>query len=258
MYNSFEERAMIRALASNDHVPGVVVGVGSEVPAHVDAARARQKFRLRDPYVVYVGRVDANKGCAELFEYFLAYLDRTRRPLDLVLIGRAVLDVPNHPRIRHLGFVPDQDKFDVMAGAELLVMPSYYESLSMVALESWGLGRPVLANAHCDVLVGQCLRSNAGLYYQDSREFAGALDALLDQPAVAATLGGNGRAYFARHYAWPVIEARYLEMFDRLKAAPPSGAMEALPGWFARRQRTVPPARDVVEALPSGPAARTS
>jgi glycosyltransferase involved in cell wall biosynthesis len=258
MYNSFEERAMIQSLASNEHVPGVVVGVGSDVPAQVNAGRAREKFGLRDPYIVYVGRIDANKGCAELFEYFLAYLDRTRRPLDLVLIGRAVLGIPHHPRIRHLGFVPDEDKFDVMAGAELLVMPSYYESLSMVALESWALGRPVLANAHCDVLVGQCLRSNAGLYYQDSREFAGALDALLDEPVVAATLGGNGQTYFARHYAWPVIEARYLEMFERLKSDPPSHIMEPLPGWFARRRRTVPPAREVVEALPTGPAAKAS
>ena len=42
-------------------------------------------------------------------------------------------------------------------------MPSYFESLSMVALEAWALGRPVLANGRCDVLKGQCIRSNAGL-----------------------------------------------------------------------------------------------
>ena len=58
-------------------------------------------------------------------------------------------------------------------------MPSPYESLSMVALEAWGLGRPVLASARCDVLVGQCVRSNAGLYYEDAREFVAALDRIL-------------------------------------------------------------------------------
>ena len=58
----------------------------------------------------------------------------------------------------------------------VLVMPSYYESLSMVALEAWALGKPVLANARCDVLLGQCLRSNAGLYYENAAEFAAALD----------------------------------------------------------------------------------
>ena len=76
----------------------------------------------------------------------------------------------------------DADKFDVLAAADVLVMPSYYESLSMVALEAWALGKPVLVNARCDVLLGQCLRSNAGLYYENAEEFDAALDALLDEP----------------------------------------------------------------------------
>ena len=79
---------------------------------------------------------------------------------------RAIMPVPQHPRIHHLGFLADQDKFDAMAAADLLIMPSYFESLSMVALEAWALGRPVLANGRCDVLKGQCIRSNAGLYYE--------------------------------------------------------------------------------------------
>ena len=116
----------------------------------------------------------------ELFDFFLRYLGASERDLDLVLIGTPAMPIPAHPRIRHLGFVDDRDKFDVLAAAEALVMPSYYESLSMVALEAWALGRPVLANARCDVLLGQCLRSNAGLYYEDATDFMAALDRLLD------------------------------------------------------------------------------
>ena len=127
MYNSFEERALIHALVGNEHVPGVVVGVGSMIPDAVDPTRARQKFGLRDPFVVYVGRIDANKGCAELFDYFHRVPRSRIEPttLDLVLIGTPVMPIPEHPRIRHLGFVSDQDKFDVLAAAEALVMPSY-------------------------------------------------------------------------------------------------------------------------------------
>jgi glycosyltransferase involved in cell wall biosynthesis len=256
MYNSFEERGLINAVSGNADVPGVVVGVGSEIPDRVDPARARQKFSLRSPYVVYVGRIDANKGCAELFDFFVAYASSSPRPLDLVLIGSPVLRIPDHPRIKHLGFVDDRDKFDAIGGAEALVMPSYYESLSMVALEAWALGRPVIANAHCDVLVGQCLRSNAGLYYEDAAEFAGALDALLDAPGLAQALGRNGHEYFSRHYTWPVIEQKYLDMFARLSSAPPARRMEPLPGWLGRRRRTLLPAADVVAAIPAGPAVR--
>jgi glycosyltransferase involved in cell wall biosynthesis len=252
MYNSPEERAMINGLTGNQQVPGVVVGVGSDIPPAVDPERARRKFGLHDPFIVYVGRIDANKGCAELFDFFSRYSERRTAPLDLVLIGTPVLPLPLHPRIRHLGYVDDRDKFDTIAAAGALVMPSFYESLSMVALEAWALGRPVLANARCDVLVGQCLRSNAGLYYGDAAEFGGALDALLDRPGLADALGENGRRYYATHYSWPVIERKYLDMFERLssEAARP---MEPLPGWLARRRRTLPPAADVLAAVPAGP-----
>jgi glycosyltransferase involved in cell wall biosynthesis len=170
-----------------------------------------------------------------------------------VLIGTAVLDIPQHPRIHHLGYVTDQDKFDTIAAAAALVMPSFYESLSMVALEAWALGRPVLANARCDVLVGQSLRSNAGLYYGDGAEFGGALDTLLERPGLGDALGANGRRYYAEHYAWPVIERKYLDMFERLASEPRPAAMEPMPGWLARRRRTLPPATEVLNRVPSGP-----
>ena len=132
-------------------------------------------------------------------------------------------------------------------------MPSYYESLSMVALEAWALGRPVLANGACDVLKGQCIRSNAGLYYERYEEFAQALYALESNGPLNARLGRNGREYFARHYAWPVIERKYLDMFAALKRGAPA-AMEPLPGWMARRRRDVPPANEVLASIPSGAA----
>ena len=258
MYNSFEERAMLQAVSNNAHVPGVVVGVGSDIPANPDPARARAKFGLRHRFLVYIGRIDANKGCAELFVLFreflrLRYLRLQDDAIDLVLIGTPVLPVPNHPRIRHLGYVSDADKFDVLAAAEVLVMPSFYESLSMVALEAWALGRPVLANARCDVLVGQCLRSNAGLYYENVDDFAGALNALLDTPGLATDLGERGRRFFDEHYRWPVIERKYLDMLTQLTTRPATYAMEPLPGRAARHKRTQPPAADVVAALPAGP-----
>jgi glycosyltransferase involved in cell wall biosynthesis len=256
MYNSFEERAAIQAVAANHHVPGVVVGVGSEIPSDVDPLRFRRKYGIESPFVTYVGRIDENKGFPELFDYFMRYVETVSRPPLLVLIGTSVRQIPQHPRIRHLGQVSDADKFDAIAAADALVMPSHYESLSMVVLEAWALGRPVLVNARCDVLLGQCLRSNAGLYYEDSIEFAAALERIVSDPALAAALGANGRAYYQRHYAWPVIERKYLEMFARLDAENGSRVrhhMEPLPAWWARRRATLPPAADVVRAAPAGP-----
>jgi glycosyltransferase involved in cell wall biosynthesis len=256
MYNSPEERAMIQAVSGNENVPGVVVGVGSDVPSNAQAARFRQKYKVRGPFAVYVGRIDQNKGCKELFEFFQGYLTDPSGKLSLILIGNSLLPIPEHPRIRHLGFLGDPDKFDAMAAADLLIMPSYYESLSMVALEAWALGRPVLANGKCDVLKGQCLRSNAGLYYENYGEFVGTLEALEQNRWLAGTLGRNGRQFFRDHYDWPVIERKYLEMFERLTTETPTTTVEPLPGWFERRRQDVPAAEEVLAKLPRGPAGR--
>jgi glycosyltransferase involved in cell wall biosynthesis len=253
MYNSEEERALINRVARNEAVPGVVVGIGSAIPSERTAERARQRFGLDGPYLVYVGRIDANKGFPELFDHFRRFRAESGRQVTLVLIGTPHVDIPRDPFIRHLGFVTDQDKFDVLAGSAALIMPSYFESLSMVALEAWALGRPVVANARCDVLVGQCLRSGAGLYYQNAEEFGAVLDRLLDDPSLADALGRRGQAYYDRHYSWPVIERTYIEMLTRLATEPAAGAMEPLPGWLARRRRTLPAAEAVVNALPRGP-----
>jgi glycosyltransferase involved in cell wall biosynthesis len=256
MYNSPEERAMIHAVSGNEKVPGVVVGIGSDVPHNVQPARFRQKYSVRGPFAVYVGRVDQNKGCNELFEYFQGYLKDPDGKLSLILIGHSLLPIPAHPRIRHLGFLDDPDKFDAMAAADVLIMPSYYESLSMVALEAWALGRPVLANGRCDVLKGQCIRSNAGLYYESFGEFVGTLEAIEQNRWLAGTLGRNGRQFFRDQYDWPVIERKYLEMFDRLKKEPAAPAVDPLPGWFERRRQDLPAAADVLAALPQGAAVR--
>jgi glycosyltransferase involved in cell wall biosynthesis len=252
MYNSHEERAMIQAAAGNAEVPGVVVGIGSDVPERADGQRFRRTFGIDRPFAIYVGRIDENKGCKELFDYYRRYAATFPRGLDLVLVGSAVMPVPEHPRIHHLGFLPDEDKFDAMAAADLLIMPSYFESLSMVALEAWAMGTPVLANGRCDVLKGQCIRSGAGLYYGSYEEFAETLYALESNGPLHARLGRNGREYFRTHYAWPVIERKYLDMLARLQHEAAARAVEPLPGWFARRQKNLPPAADVLASIPSG------
>jgi hypothetical protein len=124
----------------------------------------------------------------------------------------------------------------------------------MVALEAWGLGRPVLANGRCDVLRGQAIRSRAGLYYDDFAEFAEALFTLTSNRALNAALGDNGRRFYERHYAWPVIQRKYEGMLTQLSraGATASAPIDPLPGWLARRRRTLPPARELVEQLPKG------
>jgi glycosyltransferase involved in cell wall biosynthesis len=260
MYNSPEEKRLIQAVSHNQAVPGVVVGIGSEIPEEPCADRFRQKYGITSRFALYVGRIDQNKGCNELFSFFLNGLQALPRGLRLVLIGKEILPIPEHPRIHHLGFLDDEDKFDALAAADLLLMPSYYESLSMVALEAWALGKPVLANGKCEVLRGQCIRSKAGLYYETQAEFVEALRAIAESRRLNAAFGANGREFFQQNYSWPVIERKYLDVLAGLKeeeaqlrrktdAAP----IEPEPGWLTRRRKALRPASDVLAELPSGP-----
>jgi glycosyltransferase involved in cell wall biosynthesis len=217
VYNSPEERAMIEVASGNRDVPGDVVGVGSALPGDLDPERFRKRHGVDGRFILYVGRIDQNKGCRVLFSFFRQYRETTGSPLKLVLVGQPILEIPRDSGIVPLGFLPDQDKWDALAAADLLVMPSRYESLSMVTLEAWWAERPVLANAKCEVLRGQCQRSNAGLYYSSYDEFREALALLERDEALRRALGKNGRHYFDAHYAWDVIERKYLDLFERVR-----------------------------------------
>jgi glycosyltransferase involved in cell wall biosynthesis len=196
VYNSVEERKMINGLSGNVDVPGEVVGVGTEIPGRYSGEDFRRKHNLPGPYILYLGRIDANKGCSQLFDYFVRFKRETGSGVKLVLAGATVLQIPSHPDILYLGFMGDEEKFSALDGADLLVMPSLYESLSMVTLEAWALGKPVLANALCDVLKGQCLRSNGGLFYETYPEFREALSLPARRASArswARTAGGTSR-----------------------------------------------------------------
>lgn len=255
MYNSFEERALIQKLSGNTDVPGVVVGVGSEVPKRGSVQRFRQRTGISRRFALYVGRIDENKGCGELFDHFRRYSEN-KSQLDLVLVGNSVLTIPPQRRIHHLGFVTDEEKFDAMAAADILIMPSYYESLSMVTLEAWAMGLPVLVNGSCDVLHGQVVRSNAGLYYTSYEEFAETLYLLENSRGLRSALGVNGRTFFRKHYTWPVIERKYLDTLKQLQQADQAGfnhRIEPIPGWLQRHRRRLPPATDILKTAPAGP-----
>ena len=218
-YNSVEERDMIQTLSGNASVPCEVVGVGTEIPEAYSEAEFPSAYRLEGDYLIYIGRIDENKGCRELFDFFLRFKQETGSAIRLVLVGSSVIKIPLHPDIVYLGFLSEQDKFAALQGALLMCMPSFYESLSMVTLEAWALGKPVLANARCDVLQGQSRRSRAGLYYGGYEEFRDALRLMLADKRLRESMGAHGRRYFEDHYTWDAIEGKYLDLVRRVGEA---------------------------------------
>jgi glycosyltransferase involved in cell wall biosynthesis len=244
------DRFRLRALVED------VVGCGVDLPegqaggelaapeAHYEPLAAhlegsanafRRRHRLHEPFILYGGRIDPGKGCEELFEYFQTYLAEGG-DVNLALMGAKLMPLPNDPHVRFAGMLPDDERLHALEAASVVVVPSPHESLSLLALEAFAVGTPVLASARSAVLVDHCLRSNAGLFYANRWEFIEALKLLMKNPELRSALGKNGQRYVNRHYRWQTIMSKYERILTRLRApgarderreAPREGARDA-------------------------------
>ena len=213
LFLSAPEMALAQRLYDLDSAHLTLVGGGVDTAFTTDADAFRRKYALDGPFVLYAGRRDAGKNVELLVDFFRRY--RCERPgrsdLRLIFIGpgRMPVKLAAGENITDLGFVPIQDKYNAYAAATLLCQPSVRESFSIVLMESWVAGRPVLVHSDCAVTKDHCRHSNGGLYFSTYDEFALCLDLLLDRPRLAARMGENGRAYVLENFGWDIIEDKY-------------------------------------------------
>jgi glycosyltransferase involved in cell wall biosynthesis len=216
-YNTEAERKLVLEHFHNTHIPYQIGGAGVDIIKHPSPSYFKVKFHITSPYIIYVGRIDEGKGCDIMFQYWAEYKKRNPSNLKLVLLGKEVISVPSREDIISLGFVSDEDKFSGIEGSEFLLLPSRYESLSIVVLEAMSLKVPVLVNGTSEVLRNHCHTSNAGLYYNEFYEFESAVKFLLsDRPEVMA-MRNNGPIYIRDNYQWDAIIIKLMELIKTIK-----------------------------------------
>src|SRR6185295_18767079 len=191
-----------------------------EFPSHLAARGAvfRRRHRLYGPMALYGGRIDPGKGCEELIQYFGEYV-KEGGDATLVLMGVKLMSLPEEPSIRFAGLLSDRERLQALEAATVVVCPSPYESLSLLALEALSVGTPILANARSAVLVEHCVRSNGGLYYADRDEFVEGLKLLVGDEWLRQALGRNGRDYVRKNYRWDVVLGKYEGLFAKIRNA---------------------------------------
>ena len=225
VFNTPEERALIESRFGTDDRPRFEIGLGVDKPPPSDSDRFRERYAIDGRYVLCLGRLEPSKGTDEAIELFSAA--RARHPdLSLVLVGRQHMELGDLDGVVVTGFVDEQTKHDALAGADVVLLPSPYESLSIAALEAWSHGRPTLANARSDVLRGQTVRSSGGLWYSEAAEFHEALDLLLEHPPLAETLGIQGRRWVEASGGWPRVRELWLQALAA--AASPAARAKAV------------------------------
>jgi glycosyltransferase involved in cell wall biosynthesis len=214
-FNTEVERAFLKSTFDIRVVAEETVGCGVDLLAgRSTPARPRRNGLPEGPFLLYGGRIDAGKGCDQLLDFFGAYKDEGG-PATLVLMGAKLMALPNVPWVRYAGLLSEADRLRALEAATIVVVPSPFESLSLLALEGMAVGNPVLCNARADVLVEHCRRSNAGLFYSSREEFAECIHLLLADRSLRERMGDNGKAYVTANYSWNVIMAKY----ERLMAA---------------------------------------
>jgi glycosyltransferase involved in cell wall biosynthesis len=214
IFNSPEEKVFLKKKFDIDTSLSDVIGVGIRIDPTI-GSNSFYADNLLDNYAIYVGRIEESKGCPQLFEFWERYKAKSDSELQLALVGRPQMKIPRRKDVVSLGFVSEEEKFAAISGAQCLIMPSPFESLSIVLLEAWICGRPVLVNGKCDVLKGQCRRSNGGLWYESYDEFEGCLNFLLTENEIAQKMAANGKRFVDSHYSLDQIKAKYIRLIDR-------------------------------------------
>lgn len=192
------------------HARARVVGVGVEPPA-VQPGRFRTRFEVPGEYLLYVGRVERGKGIPGLLEAYRGLRSSVADAPTLVLAGAPSMDVRSEG-VRVLGRVSEQEKWDGLAGALAAVVPSPRESLSLLALEAFAVGTPVLGSAASPVVRGHVQRSRAGVTFEDPATFVEAVTRVRRERGAMA---GAARRYATR-YRWERVVDAYREEMDAM------------------------------------------
>lgn len=218
IFNTEAERRLAQRLYGP--IAGGVVGIGFD-PASAEDDALEPYFKERFPYVLYVGRKETCKNVQLLVDYFIEGKESSPALKDfkLVILGGGDKSDVERPQaflredVIDLQHLPEQDKRRIIKGAFALCQPSTNESFSIVLMEAWRLGVPVLVHEQCAVTKEHALKSGGGLYFSDADDFVTGLELLQSSPELRTRLGQSGRTYVEEEYNWAVVMKRLEGVF---------------------------------------------
>jgi glycosyltransferase involved in cell wall biosynthesis len=187
-----------------------VIGMGINEPPTTLPAIAKPDI----PYLLLASRLEPAKNLALLYEYVQRYVEEGST-LQLQILGTGSFTPPEHPAFQLRGYLPHDEKLAWTQSALATCQPSLMESFSIVIMDSWQMGRPVLVNKGCAVTSGHVRRSGGGFTFVTYKDFANAVDWLQTHPTEAQQMGSRGQAYVATHYRWPIVFEKLVDLLTR-------------------------------------------
>lgn len=221
MFNTYPEIDLAKRLYSLPEEKITMVSLGFESDGEYNPKIFRDTYGIHDPFILFAGRREGGKNIDVLINYFRLYKKNNNKRIKLVLLGSGVVNLSTEDKdnIIDLGYIPEEHKRSAFNSSLAFCQPSVNESLSIVIMESWSAGRPVLVNSGCAVTTDHCKRSQGGLYFNNYPEFEECINYLLANPDIADKMGLNGQTYVRDNYSWDAALRRFEDALKKFRAA---------------------------------------
>jgi len=207
-------------------------GINETDFAEYGANQFADRFGLRAaPFILFMGRLNPIKGPDLLLEAFCTIAHK-HPERDLVFAGpdggllgalekvtraRGVAD-----RVSFIGYVAGRDKAEAYRAADLLVIPSRQEAMSIVVLEAGIVGTPVLLTDRCGF--DEVAKVGGGkVVAATAIDLAAGLDSLLADRSALKGMGEHLQAHVRENFTWDVIVRRFMDLYQQLLARPGRG-----------------------------------
>lgn len=188
-------------------------------------AGLRERFRLPDHFILYVGSIEPRKNLLRLLKAYRQLPAATRRDVKLVLAGfhgwdnAEVMDLLSGMQedVSYLGYVEEPDLAGLYNLAELFIYPTLYEGFGLPPLEAMACGCPVVVSKVAS-LPEVCGDAAAYVDPLDIDGISGTLERLLGDVETLSLMKKRGKAR-AGLFSWEKTAREHLRVFSGVMAA---------------------------------------
>jgi glycogen synthase len=191
-------------------------GIDPERFRRTEARVALVKHGVREPYVLFVGRITDQKGIFHLLDA----APKLPQGVQVILCASAPdtpeieerlrRALPQHPNVKWINaMVPVEDVAQLYSHAAVFVCPSVYEPFGLINLEAMACEAPVVASGVGGIL--EVVQDGiTGFLVEPARpdQLAAKIRELLRDPAMARAMGKAGRARVEEHFSWDSVAER--------------------------------------------------
>ena len=222
LFNAEPEMELARSLYGD--IAGGVVGMGFDIPAADWVGGLEPYFSDAAPYVLYLGRKETGKNVHILIDYFVEAKAQGLIPgeVKLAILGGGSFNDLHRPEVLSrsdivdLPHMSERDKQRLLRHALYLCQPSTNESFSIVIMEAWMAGTPVVVHGACPVTRHHVEQSRGGLYFSSVHDLAGGTTYFLGSSEARSCHAMAGADYVRAQYSWSSVLRRFDTVMERL------------------------------------------